>query len=184
MQETKILEDQIAGMKTKLKQLRSDKDLFVEAQGNTKQAENLSAEAVKKREEASTLKTTNAELIAQKNAVMAKGLSGMVAKIKELLPEGEPIVEVKEEGEVFIGWKNAKGNIVAYSGLSGGEKISFDNALCHALKANIIVSEFAELDDSHLPAAMSKFTDPNIQVLLSTCHTPGVIPDDWKVVRL
>jgi DNA repair exonuclease SbcCD ATPase subunit len=184
MQETKLHEDLITGLKANIKAMRTDKDLFVKAQGIVQQAEQLSGEALKKREEVATMKAANSELIITKNAEVAKGLSGMIGKMKEVLPEGEPIVSVEAEGNVFVGWKNPKGNTVAYSGLSGGEKVAFDNALAYALKANIIVSEFAELDDDHLPMAMKKFAGMDVQVLLSTCHPPKEIGKDWTTVRL
>ena len=184
MQETKLHEDLITGLKSHIKTLRSDKDLFVKAQGIVQQAEQLSGEALKKREEIATMKAANTELITTKNSEVAKGLSGMIEKMKEVLPEGEPIITVEAEGNVFVGWKNPKGNVVAYSGLSGGEKVAFDNALAYALKANIIVSEFAELDDDHLPMAMKKFAGMDVQVLLSTCHAPLTVSEEWMVVRL
>ncbi|MFA5261022.1 MAG: hypothetical protein WC450_07340 [Candidatus Omnitrophota bacterium] len=184
MQETKIHEDLITGLKERLKSLRADKDLFVKAQGIVQESEKLSGEALKKREEVATLKATNSELITAKNAEVAKGLSGMIGKMKEVLPEGEPIINVEDTGEVSICWIRADGAVVAYSGLSGGEKTIYDTALATALKANILVSEFAELDDDHLPMAMKKFAGMDVQVLLSTCHGPLTVSEEWMVVRL
>jgi hypothetical protein len=184
MQETKLHEDLITGLKAKIKTLRADKDMFVKAQGIVQEAEKLSGEALKKREEIATMKAANAELITTKNAEVAKGLSGMIEKMKEVLPEGWPLINVGEDGSVFIGWQRPDGKQVAYSGLSGGEKVAYDAALCYALKANVIVSEFAELDDDHLPMAMEKFAAMDVQCLLSTCHGPEEVSADWMVVRL
>jgi hypothetical protein len=184
MQETKLLEDQIAGLKQKLVNLRNDKDVFIKAQGMVQEAEKLRAEAVKKREEVTLLKAAKDALVAKKNAVVGKSLSDMIIKMKEVLPEGNPVLTVNKDGDVFIGWEKEGKSPVSYSGLSGGEKCMFDAALCHALKANIIISEFAELDDEHLPMAMDKFAKMDLQVLLSTCHTPKAISKEWMVINL
>jgi hypothetical protein len=184
MQETKLLEDQITGLRAKIKALRTDKDAFIKAQGMAQEAERMRGDAEKKREEVTILKTANAALITKKNAEVAKGLSGMIGKMKEVLPEGEPVLMVEEEGNVFIGWQRPGGSPVAYSGLSGGERVAFDAALTYALKANIIISEFAELDDEHLPMAMDKFAKMDVQCLLSTCHPPKEVGKDWTVVNL
>jgi hypothetical protein len=184
MQETKLLEDQITGLKARIKALRTDKDLFIKAQGMSQEAENGCAEAEKKREEIALLKTSNAALITKKNAEVSKGLSGMIKKMKEVLPKGEPIITLEESGDVFIGWQRPRGTPVAYSGLSGGEMVMFNAALCHALKANIIISEFAELDDEHLPMAMDKFAKMDVQCLLSTCHKPKEVAKNWTVINL
>ena len=184
MQETKLHEDMITGLKQHIAALRRDKDAFIKAQGMSQEAEKMRAEAEKKREEITLLKTSHAALITKKNAEVAKGLSGMIAKMKEVLPEGEPILQVEETGDIFIGWQRPEGVPVAYSGLSGGERVGFDAALCYALKANIIISEFAELDDEHLPMAMDKFAKMDIQCLLSTCHPPKTVGKEWSVINL
>ncbi|MFA5261528.1 MAG: hypothetical protein WC450_09895 [Candidatus Omnitrophota bacterium] len=185
MQETKLHEDLIIGLKAKIKALRADKELFIKAQGMSQEAENLRVEAEKKREEIARLKASNAALITKKNAEVSKGLSGMIAKMKEVLPAGEPIITVEETGDIFIGWQREGGNHVAYSGLSGGEKVLFDNALATALKANILIVELAEVDDINCTKALEHFNGlDNIQILASSCHSPEKLPKDWTAVQL
>ena len=184
MQETKILEDQIAGLKAKILALRKDKESFIKAQGVATEAEKLRGEGEKLRAEVTLLKDSNAILITKKNSMVAASLSGMLAKMKEILPEGAPIITVQEEGDIFIGWQKEGKLPVSYSGLSGGERVMFDAALCHALKANIIISEFAELDEQRLPLALEKFKKMDVQVIVSSCHSPKEIPKEWSVIEL
>lgn len=185
MQETKLHEDMITGLKQHIAALRRDKDAFIKAQGMSQEAEKLRAEAEKKREEITLLKTSNAALITKKNAEVSKGLSGMIAKMKEVLPEGDPILAVEETGDIFIGWQRPEGVPVAYSGLSGGEKTLFDAALATALKANILVVELAEVDDMNCAKTLEHFNAlSDIQILASSCHRPETLPKDWTVIEL
>jgi DNA repair exonuclease SbcCD ATPase subunit len=184
MEDTKLHEDQIAGLKTKIKQLRSDKDLFVKAQGMAQEAENLRGQAEKMREDIKILKDSNAALIAKKNSAVSKSLEGIVKKMREILPEGMPILTVSDEGDIFIGWQKEGKQPVSYSGLSGGEKVIFDATLVYALKANIIVSEFAELDDERLPLALEKFKDMDVQVICSSCHDIRNVPKEFQTILL
>ena len=184
MEDTKLIEDQISGLKERLILLRRDKEAFIKAQGMVEEAEKLKSEAEKKRKEVSLLKTGNAPLIAKKNAAMAKSLSGMIAKLTKVLPNGKPIVDVKEEGDVFIGWQKEGKQPVSYSSLSGGERVIFDAALAHALNANIIISEFAEIDDEQLVKALNRFGEMDVQFIGSTCHPPKEVPKPWEVITL
>jgi hypothetical protein len=184
MEDTKLLEDQIVGMKQRLILLRRDKEAFIKAQGMAEEAEKLRAEALKKRDEVALLKTSNAALITKKNAAMAKSLSGMIAKLTKVLPNGKPIVDVKEDGDVFIGWQKEGKQPVSYSSLSGGERVIFDAAMAHALNANIIISEFAEIDDDQLVKALDRFGKMDVQVIGSTCHPPKTVGNPWEVITL
>jgi putative intracellular protease/amidase len=73
---------------------------------------------------------------------------------------------------------------VAYAGLSGGEKALFDPALAYALKANVLLQESAELDEERLLESLGKFNGAKVQVVVSTCHAPAVLPAEWKVIQL
>jgi DNA repair exonuclease SbcCD ATPase subunit len=184
MQDTKINEDLIAGLKAKIKQLRADKDLFVKAQGMAQEAERLRGEAEKQRSDVKLLKDSNSSLISKKNEAVSKSLDGIVNKMKEVLTEGTPVITVSDGSNVFIGWEKEGKQPVSYSGLSGGEKVQYDAALCYALKANIIISEFAELDDERLPLALAKFKDMDVQVICSSCHDVRNVPKEFQVVVL
>ena len=184
MQDTKINEDQIAGLKAKIKQLRADKELFVKAQGMAQEAENLRGQAEKKRTDVKLLKDSNAALIAKKNAAVSVSLEGIIAKMKEVLPEGVPVITVSDDGDVSIYWQFPNGRTVAYSGLSGGEMAVFNTALCVALKANIVVAEFAELDENRLPLVLQKLDALDIQLIASTCHDVKNVPKEFQVVVL
>ena len=183
-EDIKLLEDRVTGLKQKISDLRKNKELFVKAQGMDEQIEKMRKDAEKHRDDARVLKDSNAKLTAKKNATITETLKSLCRKMNTILPAGEARITVSEDGDMFVGWKRPDGKIVPYHGLSGGEKIPFDNALAVALGCNILVAEYAELDAERFTKALSRFNGDGVQVIVSSCHEPAEIPKGWEVVRL
>ena len=125
-------------------------------------------------------------LVEKKNAALRTTTAAITAALDALLPSAGAVFEIDEDGKCLIGWRNEKGNVVAYPGLSGGEKVFFDAALCYALRCNVLLQEAAELDDLHFAVSLINYTNlgDKIQAIVSSCHVPSEIPKDWQVVKL
>ena len=119
-------------------------------------------------------------------------LSGTAGKLQneitKLLPDGEAILRIDEEG-LFIGLKRAAG-VTPYLSLSGGEKAFYDAALANALLGNspnkIIIGEMAEVDADKMSTFLKEITEvhPDVQFVFNSCHAPKEIPEGWKVTEL
>lgn len=177
-----LIQDQVVGLKAKIKEHRANKDLFIKAQGLQEQEEKLRAEAKKHRDDAAFLKNSNKKLQEKKNQIVSSSTKPLAEKITSLLPEGKGVVEVGEDGSFLLAWHNGK-VVVPYHGLSGGEKATFDAALAAALKANVVICEFAELDKKRLGIALEKING-GVQTIVLSCHRPESIPKDWTVIEL
>jgi len=183
MTDKQVLTDYINGLEESLKDLQGKKETFIKAKGLHEEAEKLRAEGNQIRDEITSEKEILKDLIEQKNTAMMTVTAAMANKMNVVLPAGSAIVEIKEDGSFFVGWNNGKTN-VPYSGLSGGEKAAFDPALCRALGGSVLIVEAAEIDGEHLTDALRKYEAAKIQCIVSSCHTPEVIPLAWKVVKL
>jgi hypothetical protein len=100
-----------------------------------------------------------------------------------VLPRGRSILRIEDDGALFIGWQDQK-KPVPYSGLSGGEKVAFDQALARALGATVLIVEAAEMDPARLSEALDRYGKTGLQVIVSSCHEPTTYPSGWKAVRL
>jgi hypothetical protein len=183
MTDIKILNDQITGLKEKLKTLRSQKSLFDKAKGYDESIAKFQGEAEKMREEAKQLKSVFEKLMAKKNATIVASLDTIMARMNAVLPAGTAIIRVSEDGDCFIGWHNGK-VAIAYPGLSGGEKVAFDTALVYALGGNVLITEAAELDDNRLADALTKYGQTSLQCIVLSAHEPAKVPKGWEVYRL
>jgi hypothetical protein len=183
MTEKSILTDLITGLEASLKDLQGKKDLFIRAKGIHEEEEKLRAEGNKIRTEITDAKATVKDLVEKKNAAMKTVTAAMAKTMNAVLPAGSSVIEIMEDGTFSIGWNNGKAT-VPYSGLSGGEKASFDPALCRALGGSILVVEAAEIDGPHLTDALRKYEAAGMQVIVNTCHQPEVVPLEWKAVAL
>lgn len=184
-----LLESQISGLKSRLTELRSIEALFHKAQGLDEQAEKSRKEGEDMEAELQAAKETLSELRAEKAKATEASASALAATMCKVLPEGHAIFEITDAGEVFIGWSDPDGERIPYAGLSGGQRVSFDQALCFALLGKgekVILMEGAELDEAHLRAALEHFShlSEDTQVILSTCHAPAEIPGGWNVVEV
>jgi len=132
-----------------------------------------------------------ADLAGQKAAYVAETCGRLAQEATRLLPSGSVVIDIRHDDSVMIGW-NKNGNLIPYSGLSGGQKVAFDMALASALlgtgKNKILVAEAAELDAENLGLFLEhvqKNIPENTQILVNTCHAPGSnIPEEWNVFEI
>ena len=176
------LNDLITCLEAKQIELNAQKDLFIKAKGLDEQAVKLRAEVETIHVNITEEKEKRASLVDKKNKALMSVMSRVEASMNEILPYGFARAQIEEDGSVFIGWNTGKA-IVPYSGLSGGEKATFDPALCKALGGNILIVEAAEIDSKHLSEAFAKYEVSGMQVIVSTCHIPQ-LPLNWQVVKL
>jgi hypothetical protein len=182
MSDIKLLNDQITGLKEKLKGLRTQKALFDKAKGIDEQIAKMQKDGESNREEARKTKAVFEKLMAKKNATVYEALETIMAKMNSVLPAGKTILEA-HNGDCFIGWHNGNTHI-SYPGLSGGEKVAFDTALVYALGGNILITEAAELDDDRLTSTLAKYSLTDLQCIVLSAHEPASVPEGWEVVRL
>ena len=179
-----IIQDQINGITSRIAALRKDRDVHVRLQGLNVEAEKLRTEALDSSNQIEKEKVTISALLAQRQQIVQSTIVGLSKRMAEILPVGRPDIQITEDGGVYIGWIRPDGKKVAYAGFSGGEKALFDPALAYALKANVLLQESAELDSGRLVESLAKYNGAEIQVIVSTCHAPEEIPEEWKAVRL
>lgn len=187
MSDTAMLEQQIAGLTEMIKTLRDQSDLFHEAKGLDGEAEKARKEATEKAVDLQAAKEKLSELQGRKREALQATCAALSAKMSEVLPEGKAIFEISDDG-VFIGWER-NGKRKPYRGLSGGERVPFDSALCYALIGKghkVLIMELAEADEVRLLACLNHLAElpEDTQVLAMTCHAPKVAPDGWSVVEV
>lgn len=183
-----LMQQEMEGRIKSAVELTATRDLFVRAQGLDQSIEKTKAALAADQAAHEKAKEKLADLQARKYASLGKTLERISGAMTRLLPQGSAIISYDDEGAtLFIGWQHPNGTRIAHSGLSGGERVAFDTALAHALGANILVGEFAELDDSRLYEALERFAAsvrPDAQAIVLSCHTPSSVPPGWKVVSL
>jgi len=177
-----MIEQQITGLKGKLVELQGQEKVFIEALGIDKSVAKIRVETDEMKANVATLKEEEDTLVVQKNAAVAETAKALSEEMSKILPLGSAVFRIDEDGNAFIGWKN--GHTVSYEGLSGGEKVMFDAALCHALKANVIIQEAAELDREALLNNLAKTVDSKTQFIVSTCHPPKELAGKWTVIGM
>jgi len=182
----KMLNEILSGLQTKRKELANSKSLFLRTAGVDEQAKKARQEAETLAGTIKDLKIERDALVEKKNSALKTTTEAITKAIDSLLPSAGAVFEIGEDGECMIGWRNDKGNVVAYPGLSGGEKVFFDAALCYALRCNVLLQEAAELDDTHFAVSLINYSNlgDEIQAIVSSCHKPTEIPKDWQVVEL
>lgn len=177
-----ILQNQHDGLVAAGKKLREKERLFLKAQGLDERIAKSQKEIIAEESELETIKEDLALKISEKNKAVAGTITALAEKMGEILPVGETVLDVTD-GKFLIGWK-IDGSLRAYSGLSGGEKVTFDSALDQALGCGIIVQESAELDKDFLLQVIEKLTLLDKQVIVNSCHPPAEIPEGWNATTL
>ena len=181
----KLLKDQLAGLEAKGKMLRSEEAVFLKALGIDESIEKTKAKLQSDEIDNTNFKEQLAELKGKKAQAIGEACIAMQEKMTALLPHGMAVIHIDDEGTLLIGWlKEGAGAPVAYHSLSGGEKAIFEAALVHALEADLVIVEGAELDEKSLVIAMEKLSGLKAQVILNTCHAPAKTPKGWDVVQL
>ena len=182
---TEILEQQVQGLEASLKEAREKHRLLTKASGLDEQAEKAAQEAQEKTRQAQDLKAEIKDLQDQKAKAVGASSKALAEKMKEVLPYGEPVLDV-EGGRILLSWQK-NGSTTHHSGLSGGERVAFDAALAHALSegVGVLILEAAELDNENLAALLEKMGSVESQIIINTAHQPeGSIPDGWSVINL
>ncbi|MFO7596040.1 MAG: hypothetical protein R6W92_06810 [Desulfocurvibacter africanus] len=190
MQDIQMLETQVTGLKANLRALRDEEALLLKAQGLEEQIESARGQAETERNALAKAKEELAGLKLRKRQAVAEAAQVFIGRMREVLAEGEPIFELADDGSVFLGWKSPSGRVSPYAGLSGGEKAAYDPALAYALmgqaKNRLLIVEAAELDQARLYETLRLMaaSDPDAQIIVSTCHMPLFRPEGWTVVGM
>ncbi len=185
MSDIETLQTQIQGLGGNLASLRLQKDLFIKAQGLDEEAEKARAEAEETEASLHAVKEEISELKAKKAEAMAPTANALSGAMSRVLPSGKGIFEISDAG-IWIGWEKPNGLRVPYMGLSGGEKVAFDQALSFALLGDgekILILEAAEMDPMHLTAALNHLSTipEDTQIILNTWCSPAEAPPQWAI---
>jgi len=172
------IRDQIAGFEAKRKQLEQAEKLFLRAQGMKIEEEKIRDGLAGKEKALQDKRDAIRELRIQKAVAVGASIQALSVKMGEVLPYGKAIFEI-EDGKVSILWDNKP-----YNALSGGEKVIFDGALTHALEADVLIYEAAEVDESNLSALLHQLAKADTQVIVNTWSVPTSIPEEFQVVSL
>jgi len=184
------LKKQILELQGDIRYLRQEEAKFIKAQGLDEQKEKARAAILKINEQITATKAELKELKKKKADAVAPTAEALAETMSTILPHGQAVFEISDDGKVFIGWKRNGGLPVPHGGLSGGEKIMFDAALSFALLGStenkILILEAAEMDNDRLFAALEHLTakNPDAQIICNTCHAPEMVPSGWQVVEV
>jgi len=184
-----MLEQQLEGLEAEGKKLREQEKLFYKAQGLEEQIAAARKEIDESETDLQAHKEDMSELKAKKINAITDTLVAMSTKMSDILPYGKAIIEI-DESKFRNGWKMPKNKYVAYNGLSGGEKVLFEQALIYALlgdaKHKLLIYEAAEVDKKRLQALLQHLAGANsdTQIIVNTCHIPDEIPEGWNGVDL
>jgi len=183
-----MLTQQVTGLQAKLTELRTGENLFHKAKGLDEEIEKARKDVTKIELDNQTVKEELAELRGQKAAALASTAEALSEKMSLVLPEGKALLEIGEDGSVWIGWE-LNGVRRPHKGLSGGQRVLFNQALSFAMLGEgekILIVEAAELDDARLLVALEHLSrlPEDVQVVLSTCHVPPLTPTEWSVVEV
>lgn len=186
-----VIEEQIAALKEYNDKLQEKQILFLKVSGIAESIEKYRAEIVQFEASLEGKKEELSEFKAEKSDAVKDTLIAIQDRITELLPEGNGIVHIEDDGSFIIGWMLPSKPLVPYAGLSGGQKVIFGRALSNALmgdaKNKILVYEAAEVDSSNIRPMLERIqanAEPDTQVIVSTWYAPEVVPREWNVITL
>ena len=128
-----IMEQRVAGLRATLDGLREDERLFQRAAGLKVQQEKDHTATLELEARLTAGKKELAELLDQKARAMQTTATALAQKMGQMLPYGQAVFSVDDEGKVFLGWDLPNHGLVAHGGLSGGQRTMFDGALAYAL---------------------------------------------------
>jgi len=179
-----MLRDVITGIRVRINELNDNKDLFIKAQGLEEEVAKIQLKTVQNETALVTLKDEHRALQQQKNDIVRTSTGKLSEAMTAVLPDGEAVIDIDNNGKVFIGWKKeGDSSPRPYHGLSEGEKKTFNPALIRALKGNINIIEAAEVDRKRLENLLEKYRQDETQTIAATCHDYGQY-EGWKEVRL
>ncbi len=176
-----IIKDQLLGFEQKGKELRDQEKLFHKAQGLDESAEKARAEGAELEYDLEPMKEDLADLKQKKAEAVASSMDALKSRIDEILPQGKAVFDVSDG--VFFGW-SINGKVHPFHGLSGGERVIFEGALAHALEADVIIVEAAEIDGKNLVSMLEGLLKIDKQIFVNTCYAPEKLPAGWTVSNL
>lgn len=188
--DTAILEQQVQGLEARLKALRGELALYNQAKGLEEVIETQRAKAATARKDLVEAKAALEGLKNKKAKAVAKTCEALAGVMGQILPEGEAVMRIEDDGAVTLAWKRPDGRTIPHAGLSGGQRVLFDAALAHALlgdaRNRVLILEAAELDEAHLTIALEHMatSNPGTQLVVNSCHEPAEVPEGWDVVRV
>lgn len=188
--DTAILEQQVQGLEARLKALRGELALYNQAKGLEEVIEAQRGKAANARKGLAEAKAALEALKSQKAKAMAKTCEALAGVMGQILPEGQAVMRIEDDGAVTLAWERPDGRTIPHAGLSGGQRVLFDAALAHALlgdaKHRVLILEAAELDEARLALALEHVatTNPGTQLIVNSCHRPASVPEGWDVVEV
>lgn len=188
LKETK---EHMEALKLKIKEKGQEQAKLLKLQGLGDEILKREEEVTNINEKLETAKDKLAELRKTKDTAVNQVLDQIKERIDKLLPTGKSILHINEDGHVTIGW-NIDKVFVRYEGLSGAQKVMFDQAMSYALlagKTGILVYEAAEVDKENLKLLLERLKSTGFQVIVNTWYNPPVkgfskILKDWNVIKL
>jgi DNA repair exonuclease SbcCD ATPase subunit len=180
--DAQLLQDQIAGLKQRLVQLKATERIMLQAHALEAQIGIAKKELNGYQAEIEPLKVELADLQEKRGGIVNAAMVEFSGRMEKALPEGQPAISVNDNS-MEIGWM-IDGKSRPYRALSGGEKVSFDVALAHAMNADIIIKESAELDSKRLEMTLRVLRELPEQIVIVSCHKPETIPEGWTVCQL
>lgn len=185
-----VMEQRVHGLQTRLQKLRENERLFQRAAGLKTQKEKDGAAIAGLRDDLAKEKEKLAQHKASKALAISVTASALAQKMEQVLPFGDAVFNIGEDGEVYLGWNIPDRGPVAYGGLSGGQRVLFDSALAYALlqpgkKNSVILVEGAELG-GEIGMLLESVAASNVdaQIIACTCHGTGAVPDGWSLSRI
>ena len=185
-----IMEQRVAGLRATLDGLREDERLFQRAAGLKVQQEKDHPATLELEARLTAGKKELADLLDQKARAMQTTATALAQKMGQMLPYGQAVFSVDDEGKVFLGWDLPNHGLVAHGGLSGGQRTMFDGALAYALarqdrKNPVILLEGAELGPE-ISTFLAGIAEANVgtQIIVCTCHDPAAPVEGWTVVSV
>lgn len=185
-----LMEQRVQGLQARLQKLREDERLFQRAAGLKAQKEKDSAAITGLRDDLAKEKENLGQLKAGKALAISATAAALAQKMEQVLPFGNAVFNVDENGEVYLGLNLPDRGPVAYGGLSGGQRVLFDSALAYALlqpgkKNAVILIEGAELG-GEIGMLLESVAASNVdaQIIACTCHEIGAVPDSWSLSRI
>lgn len=135
-------------------------------------------------------KKTLDDLRNKKAAAMQATATAVAQKMGHMLPYGQAVFGVGDDGDVVLGWEIPGHGFVTHGGLSGGQRVIFDGALAYALvpqgqKNPVILVEEAELGQEIglLLESVAK-SNVNTQIIACTCHELASMSEGWTAVHV
>lgn len=184
------MEQRVFGLNARLNELREHERYFQRAAGLKTQAEKDRAAVLELQK---SLKTETDHLESLRNAkgqAVHVTAQAIAQKMGQTLPFGRAVFEIDDDGKAFLGWDIPDHGIVAYGGLSGGQRVMFETALAYALvqenqRNPVIIVEGAELG-AEIGVLLNSIAaaNPKAQIIACTCHAVPTAPDGWNMVHV